>query len=52
VGLPTESQTLICRAVVAGAAMIGKFPQEPEGPLAGGAPSPERGLGGGALEVP
>jgi hypothetical protein len=47
-----ESRTLICRAAVVGAAMTGRLPPGPEGPLAGGAPPPERGLGGGALEAP
>jgi hypothetical protein len=52
VGLPVESQTLIHRAAVAGVAMTGRLPPGPEGPLAGGAPPPERGPGGGALEAP
>jgi hypothetical protein len=52
VGLSTELQTLIHRAVVVGATMTGCLPPRPEGPLAGGIPPPERGPGGGALEVP
>jgi hypothetical protein len=38
VGLPAELQTLIHRAVVVGAAMTGRLPPGPGGPLAGGAP--------------
>jgi hypothetical protein len=38
--------------VVAGATMTGRLPPGPEGPLAGGAPPPERGPGGDALEAP
>jgi hypothetical protein len=52
VGLLAELQTLIHRAVVAGVAMTGRLPPRPKGLLAGGAPPPERGPGGGALEVP
>jgi hypothetical protein len=52
VGLLVEWQTLICREAVAGEAMTGWLPPGLEGPLASGAPSPERGLGGGSLEAP
>jgi hypothetical protein len=51
VGLPTDLWVLIRRAVVAAIAMTGRFPTRPEGPLASGAPPPERGPGGDALEV-
>jgi hypothetical protein len=43
---------VVWRADVAGVTMTGKLPPRPEGPLVGGAPPPERGPGGGALEVP
>jgi hypothetical protein len=52
VGLPAEWRTLIPRASVAGVAIIGRLPPGLEGPLAGGAPPPKRGPGGGALEAP
>jgi hypothetical protein len=32
--------------------MTGRIPPGPKGPLAGGAPPLERGLGGGALDMP
>jgi hypothetical protein len=43
---------MVRRAAVAGATMTGRLPPGPKGPLAGGAPPPERGPGGGALEAP
>jgi hypothetical protein len=52
VGLPTELWTLIRRAAIAGAVMIGRLPPGLEGPLASGAPPPERGPDGGAIEAP
>jgi hypothetical protein len=52
VGVPIAWQTMVQRAAVAGATMTGRLPPGPEGPLAGGAPPPERGPGGGALEAP
>jgi hypothetical protein len=52
VGLIAESRTLIHRVAVEGATMTGRLPPGPEGPLASGAPPPERGPGGGALEAP
>jgi hypothetical protein len=39
-------------STVAGAAMTGRLPPGPEGPIVGGAPPPEGGPGGGALEAP
>jgi hypothetical protein len=32
--------------------MTGRLPPGPEGPIVGGAPPPEGGVGGGALEAP
>jgi hypothetical protein len=32
--------------------MTGQLPPSPEGPIVGGAPPPEGGVGGGALEAP
>jgi hypothetical protein len=45
-------RTVVRRAAVAGAAMTGRLPPGPEGPIVGGAPPPEGGAGGGALEAP
>jgi hypothetical protein len=52
VRLSAESQTLIRRAAVAGVVITRWLLPGPEGPLAGGAPPPERGPGVGALETP
>jgi hypothetical protein len=38
--------------VVAGVAMTSQLPPGPEGPIVGGAPPPEGGPRGGALEAP
>jgi hypothetical protein len=52
-GPSVELQTLIHRAAVAGADDDwADCPQDLRGPPAGGAPPPERGPGGGALEAP
>jgi hypothetical protein len=45
-------QVMVRRAAVVGAAMIGRLPPGPEGPVVGGGPLPEGGVGGGALEAP
>jgi hypothetical protein len=52
VGVSLTWQTVVRRAAVAGAAMTGRLPPGPEGPIVGGAPPPEGGAGGGALEAP
>jgi hypothetical protein len=52
VGVPLMWQTMVWRAIVAGAAMTGWLPPGSEGPIVGGAPLPEGGPGGGALEAP
>jgi hypothetical protein len=52
VWVPLMWQTMVQRAAVAGAAMTGRPPLGPEGPIAGGAPPLEGALGGGALEAP
>jgi hypothetical protein len=52
VGLSIELRTLIRREDVAGSAMTGRLPPRPEGILVGGAPPPETGPGGGAIEAP
>jgi hypothetical protein len=44
--------TVVRRAYVVVVALTGILPLGPEGPLDGGAPLPERGPGGGALEAP
>jgi hypothetical protein len=51
VGLLVELWTLIHRVVVLRATMTGKLPPGPGGTLAGGAPPPDRGPGGGTLEA-
>jgi hypothetical protein len=43
VGVPLVWWTMVRRAAVAGAAMTGRLPPGPEGPIVGGAPPPERG---------
>ena len=45
-------KTMVQRAAVVGDVMTGRLPPGPEGPIVGGAPSPERGPGGEALEAP
>jgi hypothetical protein len=52
VGLLVEWQTVVCKAAVVGTTITRRLPPELEGPLAGGAPPPERGLDFGALEAP
>jgi hypothetical protein len=52
VGVSLMWQTIVRRAAVAGAAMIGWLPPGPKGPIVGGAPPPKGGAGGGALEAP
>jgi hypothetical protein len=52
VGVPLMWWTMVQQATVAGAAMTGRLPPGPEGPIAGGEPPPEGGPGGGALEEP
>jgi hypothetical protein len=52
VGLPMEWQTVARRAAVVSVSMTGRLSLGPEGPLAGGAPPPERGSSGDSLEVP
>jgi hypothetical protein len=44
--------TMVQRATVAGVAMTRWLPLGPKGLIAGGAPPPEGGPGGGALEAP
>ena len=52
VGVPLMWWFIVRRAVVAGATMTRRLPPGLEGPIVGGAPPPEGGLGGGALEAP
>jgi hypothetical protein len=45
-------RTVVRKVVVAGVAMTRRLPPGPEGPIVGGAPLPEGGVGGGALAAP
>jgi hypothetical protein len=45
-GVPAEWQTLIHREAIARRVMTGRLPLGPGGPLVGGAPPDDRGLGG------
>jgi hypothetical protein len=42
----------VWQVAVAGATMTGRLPPSLEGPVVGGAPPPEGGVGDGALEAP
>jgi hypothetical protein len=52
VGVSLTWRIVVRRAAVAGVAMTRRLPLGPEGPVVGGAPPPEGGVGGGALEAP
>jgi hypothetical protein len=52
VGVSLVWWTVVRREAIAGVAMTGRLPPCPEGPILGGAPPPERGPGGDALEAP
>jgi hypothetical protein len=52
VGVPPTWRVMVQRAIVAGASMTRRLPPCPEGPVMGGGPPPEGGVGGGSLEAP
>jgi hypothetical protein len=52
VGILLPWRAMVRRAAVAGAAMTGRLPPGQEGPIVGGGPLLEGGVGGGSLEAP
>jgi hypothetical protein len=52
VGILPPWWAMVCRAVVAGAAMIRQLPPGQDGPVVGGVPPLEGGASSGALEAP